>query len=77
MSVKVAVRCRPFNDREKSMNPKCCVKMVRSTLFAVSKSLILLIILYRMAHKQFLWINKMEVNALLPLTTVSGLTMAL
>eukprot|EP00916_Digyalum_oweni_P022861 GHVL01037854.1.p1 GENE.GHVL01037854.1~~GHVL01037854.1.p1 ORF type:complete len:935 (+),score=194.69 GHVL01037854.1:93-2897(+) len=26
-SVKVAVRCRPFNEREKNMNATCCIKM--------------------------------------------------
>ena len=28
MSIKVAVRVRPFNDREMKGNSKCCVKMV-------------------------------------------------
>ena len=28
MSVKVAVRVRPFNTREKDRDPVCCVKMV-------------------------------------------------
>ena len=28
MSIKVAVRVRPFNEREKQGNSKCCVKMV-------------------------------------------------
>ena len=27
MSVKVAVRLRPFNDREMKMGAKCCVEM--------------------------------------------------
>jgi len=27
MSVKVAVRVRPFNDREKNMNTSCCIEM--------------------------------------------------
>ena len=27
MSVKVAVRVRPFNEREMGRNPKCCIKM--------------------------------------------------
>lgn len=27
MSVKVAVRVRPFNEREKNLNPKLCVSM--------------------------------------------------
>lgn len=27
MSVKVAVRVRPFNQREKDLGAKCCVKM--------------------------------------------------
>lgn len=29
MSVKVAVRVRPFNAREKDRDPVCCVRMVR------------------------------------------------
>lgn len=29
MSVRVAVRVRPFNQREKDREPQCCVKMVR------------------------------------------------
>jgi hypothetical protein len=29
MSVKVAVRVRPFNQREINLNAKCCIKMVR------------------------------------------------
>ena len=28
MSVKVAVRVRPFNQRELDRNPKCCIEMV-------------------------------------------------
>ena len=27
MSVKVAVRVRPFNERELKLNPQCCVEM--------------------------------------------------
>jgi hypothetical protein len=27
MSVKVAVRVRPFNEREQKQNPQCCVEM--------------------------------------------------
>ena len=27
MSVKVAVRVRPFNERENNQNPQCCIKM--------------------------------------------------
>jgi len=27
MSVKVAVRVRPFNEREMKSNPRCCIKM--------------------------------------------------
>jgi kinesin family protein 1 len=30
-SVKVAVRCRPFNDRENKNKPRCIVQMVGST----------------------------------------------
>ena len=30
MSVKVAVRVRPFNDREINMNAKCCVQMIKN-----------------------------------------------
>ncbi len=43
MSVKVAVRVRPFNQREKDRDPQCCVRMVRS---------INLIIKNRMEQKQ-------------------------
>ena len=28
MSVRVAVRVRPFNQREKDREPQCCVRMV-------------------------------------------------
>lgn len=28
MSIKVAVRVRPFNQREKERQPVCCVRMV-------------------------------------------------
>lgn len=28
MSIKVAVRVRPFNGRETNLNAKCCIKMV-------------------------------------------------
>ena len=31
MSVKVAVRVRPFNEREKNGNSDCCIKMVSHT----------------------------------------------
>ena len=27
MSVKVAVRVRPFNERELAQNPRCCIEM--------------------------------------------------
>ena len=27
MSIKVAVRVRPFNDRELKSNPRCCIEM--------------------------------------------------
>ena len=27
MSIKVAVRVRPFNSREQNLNAKCCIKM--------------------------------------------------
>ena len=30
MSIKVAVRVRPFNQREIALNAKCCIKMVRA-----------------------------------------------
>jgi hypothetical protein len=30
-NVKVAVRMRPFNQREKDLNSTCCVRMVKST----------------------------------------------
>ena len=32
MSVKVAVRVRPFNQREKDNNPMLCIEMVNSHL---------------------------------------------
>ncbi len=31
MSVKVAVRVRPYNQREKDRNSKCCIKMAGPT----------------------------------------------
>ena len=38
MSVKVAVRVRPFNDREKERGAKCCIWMVCSSLFSKGPS---------------------------------------
>lgn len=35
MSVIVAVRVRPFNDREKNLNSKLCVKMKDKTTFLI------------------------------------------
>ena len=30
-NIKVAVRCRPFNDREKKLNSRCVLEMVGGT----------------------------------------------
>jgi hypothetical protein len=46
MSIKVAVRVRPYNDREKQGNSTCCVKMV-SWFFIYN--------IYREVQQQQLW----------------------
>jgi len=35
MSIKVAVRVRPYNDREKQGNSTCCVKMVSGVSISI------------------------------------------
>lgn len=38
MSVKVAVRVRPYNDRERAGGSKCCIKMKDSTTIITDPS---------------------------------------
>jgi hypothetical protein len=40
-SVQVAVRVRPFNEREKNLNAQCCVKMSEGTTSLMYKIFIL------------------------------------
>jgi len=42
MSVKVAVRVRPFNEREMKGNSKCCVKMVSKSMNIVGSTYVVL-----------------------------------
>ena len=48
MSVRVAVRVRPFNSREKERDPQCCVRMV-SNLY--------LYLIIRLEQKQLYLMN--------------------
>jgi len=67
MSVKVAVRVRPFNDREQGS--KCCIRMVRRITFTD--------FYIRMALKQLLLSHRQALSVLLLLTIPSGHTMVL
>ena len=64
MSVKVAVRVRPFNQREKDREPTCCVRMV-------SKDKKYYVYKFRMDLKQY-FLERTEKRRNSHLTILSG-----
>ena len=67
MSVKVAVRVRPFNEREIKGDSKCCVKMVSNSLINL--------LFYRKDQLLSSSTMRLEGKSLIPSITPSGVMM--